>query len=262
MVKVKDIVSYFENICPFSLCEEWDNVGLLIGNEENEVKKILVCLDVDKYVAEEAAKCGANLIISHHPVIFHPMKKITKQDESAVITLIKNDISVFSAHTNLDVANGGLNDYLAKKLGLKNTEILVPTGEYNQKTVGYGRTASFENPISFGEIIKSTAKILRAQNLRYVGDTERMIGKIAVNSGGGASMADACFEKGVDLYITGDFKYSSARDCAEKGLCIIDAGHYETEIIACEWFAEKLNEKFDLEVIKSEKNVNVIKYLR
>ena len=94
MVKIKDIVSYFENICPFSLCEEWDNVGLLIGSEENEVKKILVCLDVDKYVAEEAAKCGANLIISHHPVIFHPMKKITEQDESAVITLIKNDISV------------------------------------------------------------------------------------------------------------------------------------------------------------------------
>ena len=261
-VKVGDVVSYFEKICPKNLSEDWDNAGLLIGNPNAAVTKILVCLDVDKSVADEAAERGANLIISHHPAIFHPLKKIIKGSEDFIFTLIKNDISVFCAHTNLDVAAGGLNDYLAEKLGLSDTEILVPTGVCGDKKVGYGRYAELKEPKRFGDILKETAKKLNTKNLRYSGSFDTVIKKIAVNSGGGASMAEFCFDNDIDLYITGDFKYSSMRDCADKNLCVIDAGHYETEIIVCEWFQKKIKEKFDITVLKSENNKNVIKFLK
>lgn len=259
MLKVKDIVSYFEKICPFSLCEEWDNTGLLIGDENAGVTRILVCLDVDEFVAQEAADKKCELIVSHHPVIFHPLKKICANSCEGI--LIKNGISAVSAHTNLDVANGGLNDYLAEKLGLENTEILVPAGEFDGKTVGYGRFAKLKKPEKLIDIAKKCAEILGAESLRYMGDDDRIIEKIAVNSGGGASMADACFDKNIGLYISGDFKYSNMRDCAQRGLCVIDAGHYETEHIVCEWFEKALSKQFDVQIIKSEKNTNVIKYL-
>lgn len=259
MVKVSDIVSYFEKICPIRLCEDWDNPGLLIGDENASVTRVLVCLDVDENVAREAAEKKCELIVSHHPVIFHPLKKISASSCEAII--IKNGISVYSAHTNLDVANGGLNDYLAEKLGLEKTEILVPTGEFDGKTVGYGRFARLKNPEKLLCIAKKCAEILGAQNVRYCGGDDQIISTVAVNSGGGASMADACLDKNIDLYISGDFKYSNMRDCIGKGLCVIDAGHYETEHIVCEWFEEKLK-NFDVEIIKSEKNTNVIKFLK
>ena len=128
-------------------------------------------------------------------------------------------------------------------------------------TVGYGRFAKLKNPEKLIDIAKKCADILGAENLRYMGDGDRIIEKIAVNSGGGASMADACFDKNIGLYISGDFKYSNMRDCAQRGLCVIDAGHYETEHIVCEWFEKVLSKKFDAEIITSEKNTNVIKYL-
>lgn len=261
MIKVCDIANYLNSICPQNLAEDWDNVGLLIGNENSEVKKIMLCLDVDFEVAKEAIEKNVNLIISHHPVVFHPLKTLTEDNAKTIRELIKNDISVYSAHTNLDVLNGGLNDLLAKKVGLTQTEVLIPTGEFQGKICGYGRYGVLKEEIKFSQFAKTVMENLGLKTFKFSGDENKLIKKVAVNSGGGASMMDACFDKEIDLYITGDFKYSGIRDAYENSLCIIDAGHYETEIIAQEWFDEKLKEKFkEIDILKSIENKNPVKF--
>ena len=263
MAKIYEICDYLNSICPENLAEEWDNVGFLIGDKSKDVTKIMVCLDVDLSVAKEAYENKANFIISHHPVIFNPVKRLTEDNEKLLRYLIKNDISVYSAHTNLDVVCGGLNDLLAKKTGLENTEILVPVKEFDGKMCGYGRYAKLEKPAKLKDVLNSIKQSLGNENLRFCGDEEKNIEYVAVNSGGGSSMMEFCFDKKIDLYITGDFKYNLIRDAYENDFAVIDAGHYETEIIAMDWFLEKLNVKFnDIDIIKSKENKNPVSFLK
>jgi len=262
MAKIFEICDYLNSICPENLAEEWDNVGFLIGDKKSEVTKIMVCLDVDLSVAKEACENKANLIISHHPVIFNPVKRLTEDNEKLLRYLIKNDISVYSAHTNLDVVSDGLNDLLAKKIGLEKCEILVPTKEFNGKMCGYGRFSKLEKPQKLKDVLKNIKQSLGNENLKFSGNEEKIIEYVAVNSGGGSSMMEFCFDKKIDLYITGDFKYNLIRDAYENDFAIVDAGHYETEIIAMDWFHEKLTEKFsDIEIIKSCENKNPVNFL-
>ena len=261
-MKVKDIAYHIEKLCPKSLACEWDNVGLLIGNAENEVTKILVTLDVDIFVVREAIDCGANLIVSHHPLMFNAIRRLTEQDASqkVLMELVKNDISLYSAHTNLDVAPDGLNDFLAKKLGFADTEILDLTGEYDGKICGFGRIFELDEPKKFIEIVNDCKNKLNLCAVRYCGDDDRKIKRIAVNSGGGTSSMNCCFEKNVDLFITGDFKYNVLRDACENNLAVIDAGHYNTEVIVKDLFFDYLSDKFGRDIIiKSRKNIDIVK---
>lgn len=253
MTLVSDIISYMNELYPESLAEEWDNVGLLVGRKDKSVKKVLLTLDVDINVVNEAVENSVDIIISHHPVIFNPLKSITEETNEGKMfsLLIKNDISVYSAHTNLDMADGGLNDYAANLLGINIEGIL-------SEETGLGRYGSYDKEYTLNDIVLICEKVFEEDKIRFVGDKNKKVEKVAIVTGSGMSEIDKCYEKKIDLFITGDVKYSGAREALNNNLCIIDAGHYGTEFIVVDLLYDVLIKKFsDIELIKSIKNTNV-----
>ncbi|MCM1115224.1 MAG: Nif3-like dinuclear metal center hexameric protein [Clostridium sp.] len=216
MTTVKNIYDYINSIAPFDTQEEWDNSGFLIGDFRKEVKCVVMALDCTKEVADFAGSVHADLILTHHPVIFNGVKKITNHD--VLYKLIKSDTAVISAHTNFDAAVDGINDNLAVLLGLENTFRI------NDTFLVAGELAEEMSIDDFAELVSET---LDCSGLRYT-DTDKLIKTVAV--GGGAceeyineAMAAA------DVFVTGDLKYHQMLDAKEAGFPIISAGHYETE---------------------------------
>ncbi len=259
-MKVYDILNEIEKLAPKKLAYEWDNVGLLVGNGENEVTKILLTLDLDDGVVKEAKTLGANLIIGHHPIMFHPINKITSEtpEGKMLINLIRNDISYIAAHTNLDIAKGGLNDFLAEKLCLENSEIL----EYTEENEGIGRIGTFRKT-TLKEFAKHIKKTLNIPFVRVCGEENKIIEKVAINTGGGTSLISSALKEKADVFVTGDYKYSQMRDCISENMAIIDVGHFDTETICKELFYNYLKNiyKEELEIEISKENKNVVKFI-
>ena len=256
MTCCKDIAEYIENLCPLSLACDWDNVGLLVGDKDKKISKVLICLDNDEKVTDEAEKLDADMIISHHPIMFSPINRMTEDDpqQRMIRKMCALDICHYAAHTNMDCASGGLNDYLAEKLGFTNTEIVEKTTD----NAGFGRIAGCD--MTLGEAISLCKEKLGLETVSYVGEPQKKIKKVVINSGSGSSILPLCIEKDVDLLITGDLKYNVARDAYENNVTVIDAGHYGTEIIFTELMKEYLEKEFsDVEFIISKANVPVIK---
>lgn len=258
MIKCKDIAEYIEEKYPVGLACDWDNVGLLVGSGEREIKKVLIALDNDEHVTAEAEEIGADMIITHHPIMFEPIKRLTVDDpqQRMLIRLCRTGICHYAAHTNMDCAEGGLNDYLAEKLGLKNTSVLDITAP----NVGFGRMADLDGEKTLSDMLELCEKSLGLGDVRYVGDLQKSVKRVAVNSGSGAFALNLCIKNGVDLLITGDLKYTPAREAYENGIAVIDAGHYGTEIIFTELMQKYLTAKFpELTIAVSEANVPVLK---
>ena len=263
MITVSDITNHIHSICPKSLCFDGDNVGHLVGSSTAEVSKVLVTLDVDEYVVQEAINQNVDLILSHHPVMFHPIQNLTDSDPQtrAIKLMIEKGISLISAHTNLDSVSGGLNDLLASKLGIINTKVLEPRGEYNGKVYGFGRVGEVPNGTTLSDMLSLCKSSLSAKGLKYIGAPSKTIKTAAVNCGSGADAIDFCIENSIDFLITGDVKYTLARKAYEADLCVIDAGHYETEHIVIDLLVSIIKDKFpSLTVIPSEANIPVLKY--
>lgn len=257
MTKLSDIIDFMNEFCPPSLAFSGDNVGLIEGRRDKEIKRVLLTLDVDEKVASEASELGCDMIISHHPLMFHAIKRLTDKDpmQRTLMSLVKNDIALFSAHTNLDCVRGGLNDYLAEKLGIKESSVIETVGNINGIDHGFGRIGRIDEGITLADMLKKCTLALGTPFVKYVGNPDKKISTVALNCGGGADEIDICIEMGVDLFITGDVKYNPARDAYENGMALIDAGHYETEHIVCELLENKLSEVFsDVEFIVSKEN--------
>lgn len=257
MIRCRDVADYIENLCPVELACNWDNVGLLVGDMDKEVKTILVALDVDEQIVAEAKEFGADMIISHHPVMFHPLNRMTQSDpqQRAIRLMCKYDICHYAAHTNMDCAKGGLNDYLAKKLELKGASVFEPTVQ----NAGFGRMAKLEVEKTLENMLLLCKKKLNLSDVRYVGDLTRKISTVVVNSGSGSDCLAKCIAEGVDLLITGDLKYNVARDAYENGVAVIDAGHYGTEIIFTELVSDYLKKGIaDVQINISKSNKPVI----
>lgn len=244
MAKVKDFYGYLNSIAPFETQEDWDNSGMLVGDMEAEVKKVAVVLDITHEEIKKAKAIGADLIISHHPVIFNPIKSVTRG--SVPYELVASSINALCCHTPLDIADGGTNDSLAKLLGIEVT-----------------RT---EDPIlRLGTVEPTTAenlagKIAKALNtkVRYA-DAGRKIEKIAICTGAGCSLIEAAGE--IDAFITGDASHHNFLDCIQAGITLIAAGHYETEIVVVPVLVKKLQAQFpDIEIIDI-KQKNPIKFI-
>lgn len=263
MINVSDIRNFFSEFCPESLAFDRDNVGLIVGRADKDVDKVLLTLDVDENVVNEAIMLDADIIVSHHPLMFNAVRRLTDSTpaEKTLRALVANDIALVSAHTNLDCINGGLNDYLASKLGVRDTHVIEVEDEFGGKQHGYGRVGFTDDGMTLGDMLSRITNVLPASGLRYVGDTSQPVKRVALNCGGGASEMDICISMGVDLFITGDVKYNPARDAYENGMAVIDAGHYETEFIVTELFARLLGQRFpSLELVCSEANIPVFKY--
>lgn len=242
MAYCRDIVSFLEQAAPPELAEDWDNIGLLVGSPSNTVKKILVCLDITHAAIDEAVKTGADLIVTHHPVIFKGIKKLNEDEKTAglLYLLIRNNISVYSAHTNLDFAEQGVNTCLADALGLKQTEMLGN---------GPGKVGILENECNLPEFIARVKTNLCVPFVRVTGRADSGIMKAAVFSGSFDGDLRAVAASGADVLVTGDLKYHTALDAREMGMCIVDAGHFSTEKIALPRLAEAIQKGFsDIEV--------------
>ncbi len=256
--KVKDIAEYIEILAPKTLAESWDNVGLMVGDFEKDVKSVFICLDITSENVQKAASIGADMIISHHPLIFSPIKRVIESDVSGSIihSLIKNDISAYSAHTNLDNASGGTNDALADKLGLENVRRFTDEeglDEMGNPVDNIGRIGVLPTPIPIEDFVSLTKSVLGCTSVKYVGTPGDYVKKVALCSGAGGDGIYTAYRAGADVYVTADVRHHEAQLAHELGMNLIDAGHFETENTICEFMKEYLQKGFpDLKIISSD----------
>lgn len=268
-LRVKDIEKIMENYAPSKFKESYDNVGLMVGNGEEEVKGILIALDCTLNVIQEAVDKKCNLILTHHPLFFNRPSSITKDtlQGKKTIELIKNNINLLSSHTNLDSVYGGLNSLIMKKLGFENysTMELSIAREPGDNVTGVGRLAILDEAISIKELCKMVKSKLHIPFIRYTGNESWKVNKIAVINGSGEDFFSISKKLGAQCIITGDTTYHYASDYTEEGISIIDVGHFETEWPAFKMFGELLQEQlkekeYDVEIIISEKTSRVYKF--
>lgn len=249
---LSEIIKIIEAEYPKNLAYEWDNVGLLAGRADMDIKTVLVTLDITPDVVKEAKECGAELILSHHPLIFDGIKNFCENNSKTnmYIDIIRNKIAVYSAHTNMDTAPNGINQKLSELFSIKNTMPLDPE-------TGLGRVGDIE-PKPCGDFIKEVSEKLSTP-IRFSGDREKIIKRAAVGSGACADLIPNAIAGGADVFITADVKYHNAIDAVSDGLSIIDAGHYPTEIIVMDMFWELLKNT-DLKIVKS-KNKDIFSFI-
>lgn len=262
MATVADILHCIETLAPRSMKESWDNVGLNCGHLDRQVTKILVALDPFAHVCQEAKDFGAQLLVTHHVLIFQP-GFLTDADEQGrnALFLIENGISHINAHTNLDVAPGGVNDCLAAKLGLSGVRVIHPSGvdeagrEWGLLRCGYTEEQSLASFLTF------VKEALGCEGLRYV-DGGKPVRKVAVGGGScGSEMLEAV-DAGCDTFVTSDIKYNQFWDAKDLGLNLIDAGHFYTENPVVFYLAAKIQAAFPEVAVKiSETHRDCMKFL-
>lgn len=235
-MKLLNIINELEKFAPYKLSEsDWDNSGLQIGNVEDEITGILLCLDVTDEIVSYAVDYKLNLILSHHPLLFKGVKSIHYNNYKGklLIDLIRTQINVFSMHTNLDAATLGVNYALSELLGFENRSVLhitkIEENSPNPTIYGYGTVGELPDSIHLNELAKHIADKLQAASLRYCGQPSKEIQKIAICGGSGSSFITDAVDSGADVYITGDIGHHDAQEALEQGLAIIDAGHFDTE---------------------------------
>lgn len=238
---VRDIYAFIDSIAPFRTQESWDNSGFLVGDVSKEVKKVAVCLDVTHDTLAQADAFGADLLVSHHPVIFHPMKGMREQTpgtEAIVYDAIRKDIAVLSAHTCWDMAEGGVNDVLATLVGLEDIEGIVPDENGNCML----RKGTLKTPVPAEEYADVVAEALGT--LVRMTLPEKMIRTVAVCGGSGASFLPDLADLDVDAFITGDAKHNDFLDSIDYDISLLAAGHYETETVSMPVLLELLKTEF------------------
>lgn len=240
-MKLSEIADIIETLAPKELALEWDNVGIMVGTPSEEIKKAVVSLDFNAEVLDFAIKEKADLIVTHHPAIFGGINSITNAN---FLKCIKNGISVYSAHTNLDTAKGGVNDALAEILGLKDV-----------KEVGMMRIGKSDK-ITAKEYIEYIKKVLSVSAVRIAGNLDKAVETVGVLGGAGGEDVSFAKENGCDLYLTGEAKYHEAQYAYDNDIVLVTAGHYETEICIVDKLAKYLNNLTNIEIIPfKEENI-------
>ena len=262
MATVQEILTFVETLAPRNMKMDWDNVGLLCGSRHAQVTKILVALDPFEHVCREAADWGAELIVTHHPIIFQALKSVT--DDTSIgrglMLLCRNGISAINAHTNLDCTPGGVNDTLAKTLGLQNIAVVAPSGvDAGGNEWGLLRCGEVTE-CALPDFLAYVKAALGCDGLRFV-DGGKPVRKVAVGGGSCAGgMLDA-LDAGCDTFVTSDIKYNQFWDAKELGLNLIDAGHFHTENPVVAVLAEKIAAAFpEIEVKISKTHADCMKF--
>ena len=263
MPTVSDVERALFDWAPRELAEDWDNVGLLCGREAQEVTRILVALDPFEDVCREAAERSAELIVTHHPLIFAAPQSVTDRDSvgRSILYLARHGISAISMHTNLDCAVGGVNDVLARTLGLRDIRVIGPKkADAQGRECGLLRAGTAEEA-TFAAFAAHVKAALSCGGIRCV-DAGKPVRCVAVGGGACASELPDVVDAGCDTFVTADCKYNQFRDALDLGINLIDAGHFETENPVCAPLAAYLRRKFpELEVLLSEKHADPIKFL-
>lgn len=236
MTKVKDIYDFLDSIAPFKSAMDFDNCGILVGDPDCEVKSAVISLDITSEVCDEVHDLGANLIISHHPIIFKPIKNISFKN--VVSKMIKNEINAICAHTNLDISDFGVNFHLASSLSISN---LSPLCMEKESPLGFvGELKEEMNSKEFAIFVKEK---LNCKGVRYT-NIKSKIKKVGVCSGSGGSLVKEAYKKGVDAFVTGEIKHSEILLANSLGITVVDAGHFKTENVIINPLNIMLSEKF------------------
>jgi len=266
-MKIKQITNFLEELAPLQDAEDFDNVGLLVGDNQTEVTNILISLDTLEVTIDEAINKNCNLIISFHPIIFSGLKHLNGSDyvQRVAIKAIKNNIAIYAMHTALDNSFDGVSAKMCEVLGLKNRQFLVPNAT---KNIGLGMIAELPSAISEKEFLELLQDKFYAKGIRYSNILNKKIKKIAVLGGSGAFAIDNAKKMGADAYVSSDFKYHDFFK-AENSILLVDIGHYESEQFTKNLLADYLNKKFSnfapaldkSNIFLSENNTNPINYL-
>ena len=237
-MKVYQICELLEKIAPLDIAEEWDNVGLLVGDKESEVKKILIALDVNSDIVKQAIDNKVDMIVVHHPLIFKPLSKI---NDKILLSIIKNNIALYASHTNLDNCPVGVNAVLSDVLGLQDV--------YREGMLAVGNVSE----ISAFDFIASVKKKLGVETVRVSNyELDKKIKKVAVLGGSGGDFVQSVVEMNCDAFVTGEASYHHAQLAYENNLLLIVAGHFETENPVIDMLYDYLNTNDDIEIIKAK----------
>ena len=260
-MKIHTVISILEEVAPLALQESYDNSGLQTGDPDADINSALLCVDVTEDVVREAAELNAGLIISHHPPLFHPLRHISYDSyiERAIIDAIRNNIAVYSCHTNLDSAPGGMSFALGKILGINDMSPVQPSRLLAGAGMGVFGHLNSEMPLlDFLHTVKQT---LGLKCIRYSNPNKTLIRNVALCTGAGASLTRDAKLLGADIYISSDFKYNDFLD-ADRDIVIADVGHFESEYCAITLMYEIITKKItNFAVYKSERSLNPVNYL-
>lgn len=245
-MRCDEIIKKLEEEYPLECAEEWDNPGLLVGRRNRDVRKILIALDATEETIRQAVDQGADMLITHHPLLFRSIKNVTDETFTGrrILALIENNITYYAMHTNFDVL--GMSRLNEQQLELKNTRVLDVTVETDGILEGIGRVGEWEEPMTLRQTAEFVRDRLGLQAVRCYGlkegseEEEEMISRAAICGGSGKSMIGPAIEEEAQVLITGDIDYHTAIDALAQGLYIIDAGHYGTEYGFISYLAERL----------------------
>ena len=254
---LKSIIDAINSIAPFSYAEDWDNVGILVGEPDMNITGILIGLDPTSQLLDEALQIRANLVITHHPVIFNPLKSIRTDTPTGafIAKSVTRKIAIIGCHTNLDVVKNGVSETLAKKLGAENLRTLLPTGGPSQPEIGFGQIGRLKQEVSAKAFLNTLCSTLSVPAVKIAGTLPESLTTIAVCGGSGSDLAEQALAAGVQIYITSEVKHSTARWAEEANFCIIDAGHFATENIITQTFASILQESLNNQTVKIDIHV-------
>ena len=250
-MKVRDVVAAIEEFAPLGIQEKWDNSGLCIGSPEDEVNSVLLGLDCTPELVDEAVACGADMIVTHHPLIFSGLKKISPDDlvGAAVIKAVKAGISIYAAHTSADKVIAGVSGAMAARLGLGNVTILDEDGD----GTGLGVVGDLPEAVTAAEAVKLVKERFSLKAMRASRPVEGKISRVAMCGGSGGSLIAAAQAAGAQLYISGDISYHNF--FTKEGFMIMDIGHYESEIEIVDILFSLLRKKFPTFAVRITQNL-------
>lgn len=242
MVTLSELLAFFESVAPKALAEDYDNVGLLVEGETDKIDTLVLALDADEHTVCEAEKAGAQLILTHHPIMFRPVNKLTEEEggQRTIRRLLQKGIGLFAMHTNFDSAEGGLCD-----------AFLDAFGDFTERTSfvgtadGIGRIGKLNAPCTLSDLLVRGKKAFSPENeICYVGNPDSVVETVAVCNGGGGDMLYDAYSLGAQAYISGDFKHHHARFAVENNISLIQIDHYDAEVGFCNLMKKRLEEKF------------------
>ncbi|MBQ3104402.1 MAG: Nif3-like dinuclear metal center hexameric protein [Lachnospiraceae bacterium] len=252
-MKCKEVIKCLELLVPPHLAESWDNVGLLVGDAEKEIRKIMLALDPSEDVISQAIEVGADLLITHHPLIFSGMKSVTTESYvgKRVCRLMRHDIACYTMHTNFDAT--GMAKTVADLLHLKECRPLEPVSEDGKADLGIGRIGELDVAITLKEFACHVKEVFRLPDVRVFGEADRLIRCVALVPGSGKEYAKCAMEQGAEVLITGDVGHHHGQDAAAQGMAVMDAGHYGLEKVFSSHMEEVLRRELpQTEIIKAQ----------
>lgn len=254
---INEVCGFMDSFAPTRLAEDWDNVGLLVGDRKGPVQRVMTCLTVTPESAAEAIDRQADLIVSHHPLPFRPLKKLTTDvvPSKLLWDLIRSGISIYSPHTGFDSASGGINQSLSQRLGMQGMVPLVPIKD-DPQGLGAGRIGDLAEPVVLGEFVELVKRTFSLPGIQIVGCPKQSVQKIAVACGSGGSFLEKARRAHCDTFVTGEATFHTCLEAKANGIALVLLGHYASERFAVEALVDRLSEKFaDLEVwVSSEES--------